>query len=325
MPVIRSIAGQSHGHEEATSASCPEYGQEAHESSTSDADDESKTASEAEPGQTPELSWSSPSLKRKRSNANHASWRHAAPFPAPSSPDRLSEVESEPMLPSLDRLTYSEPTLRDFRRNHRRKACEAKKPPSPSSSYLALEIGSPTPSISVPESEFQPPESEPESRYLSPSPTSMIPASSPPVPQIVSQVRSGVLSALPLPRRWLSRFERPDQKSSLSETAWTSRLRRKWNIKPVKVPLMLDGKKYPCLFDEFPPAAHENPDFMFPDNSDDDPDFEFPKAKRRRLGLSGDAPEIEESAEREESSEPEQSSDPEPYWILSDCSTLRHR
>ncbi|KAJ6190280.1 hypothetical protein N7519_000301 [Penicillium mononematosum] len=316
------------GHEEATPASYPDYGHRTREPSASDIDNEPETASEAEPGHGPESSLSSSSpcnktaLKRKRSNTHHASRRKAAPLPAPSSLDCLPEVESEPTLPSMDSLTCSESALRNFRRDHWRKACEPKEPPLPSRSDLSKVIGPSSPSIFVPISEFQPPESEAESRYASPSPTQITLASSPPVPPTISRVRSRVRSRLPSPQRWLSRLGRPDQKSSLSKTVWTSRLRPTCEIYFTDEPLLIDSMRYPHLSAEFPPDAHGNPEFRFEDNSGDDSDFELPgdfeppEAKRRRLWSSGDSPETEltereSSLEPEESSEPEQSSEPE--------------
>ncbi|CAG8348899.1 unnamed protein product [Penicillium nalgiovense] len=310
------------GHDKATSTSYPDYGQRTRELSASDTDNEPETASEAEPDHDPESSLSSSSpcnktaLKRKRSNAHHASRRKAAPSPPPSSLDCLPEVESEPTLPSMDSLACSESVVRNFRCDHWRKACEPKEPPLPSRSDLAKEIGSSSPSIFVPVSEFQPLESETESRYVSPTPTQTTPASSPPVPPTVPRVRSRVRSQLPSPHRWLSRLGRTDQKSSLSETVWTSRLRHTCEIYFTNEPLLIDRRRYLHLSAEFPPDAHGNPEFMFWDNSDDDSDLEFsegfepPEAKRRRLQLSGDFPETE-STERESSLEPEESSDPE--------------
>ncbi|KAJ6142801.1 hypothetical protein N7471_002254 [Penicillium samsonianum] len=330
-----ALPGRSLGRKRTTPISRPDYGQQTCESSTSDTNNESELSSESGPDSGPEPSFSpSPcvttALKRNRSNAHHASRRQAVPFSAPSSPDSLPEVESEPILPlerawsivsSLGRLTYSEPTTQSFRSEHRRKACDTRKPPSPSSSVLVSMIGSESPSKSVAPSEYHPAESEPESRDISPSPTAITLPSSPPVPpaasRVRSRVRSQVLSPVLSPQRWLPRLERPDQESSLIRTVWTSRLRHKCDINPPEVPLMIDGKRYPRLFKEFPLAAHENIDFMFSDDSDD-PDFDLPEAKRRKLCLLGNSPEPEESADREESSSapqvpsnPEESSEPE--------------
>ncbi|OQE11877.1 hypothetical protein PENFLA_c070G10126 [Penicillium flavigenum] len=313
---------------EATPASYPDYGHRTRESPASDIDNEPETAFAAGPGHGPESSLSSSSpcnkkaLKRKRTNAHIASRRRAAALPAPSSLDCLPEAESEPTLPWMDSPTCSESALRNFRCDHWRKACEPKEPPLPSRSDLSKVIGPSSPSIFVPISEFQPPESESESRYASPSPTQITPASSPPVPPTVSRVRSRARSRLPSPQRWLSRLGRPMQKSSLSETVWASRLRHKCKTKFTDEPLLIDSRRYRHLAAEFPPDAHGNPEFRFGDNSDDDSDFELPEdseppeAKRRRLGLSGDSPETEltereSSPEPEESSEPEQPSDPE--------------
>ncbi|KAF7527887.1 hypothetical protein PCG10_001820 [Penicillium crustosum] len=130
-----------------TIASHPDYGQQTRESSTSDTDDESETASEAGLSSELELSLSSPSpceiskmktLKRNRSNAHHASHRKAVPFPLPSSPEPLPEVESGPMLPSecdwsilssLDRLINSEPAIQNFRNGKRFPRLFAEIPP----------------------------------------------------------------------------------------------------------------------------------------------------------------------------------------------------
>ncbi|CAI7579054.1 unnamed protein product [Penicillium viridicatum] len=314
-----------------TSVSRPDYGQQSRESSTSDTDDESETASEAEPSSEPGLSFSSPSpwelsrmttLKRNRSNAHHPSHRK----------DALPEVESEPMLPSerawsilpsLDRLANSEPMMQNFRSEHRRKACEKKRRSFPTSSRLNSEIGLETPSKSVAETEWQPAESGTESRYPSPSQTTITPASSPPVPPAASRVRYRVLHPSPPPQRWLPRLERPEQELSLIPP-----LRYRSDIKPPKVPLMIDGKRFPRVFAEIPPGGHENIEFIFPDNPDDDPDFydpdsddpdsELPEAKRRRVELSANSPHPEEQAQREgspseaqEASNPQQPSVPE--------------
>ncbi|CAI7583978.1 unnamed protein product [Penicillium glandicola] len=306
-------------HREITRASYPDYGQKARESSTSDTDTESETASEAE------LPSSSPSpckitaLKRNRSNAYHDSRRKTIPSPLHPSPSHLPEVESEPILP-LERpwfllssflgSTDLEPRRRDFRSKHWRKACEERPLPSPSSSRLSYMIGPETPSKSVAETEFQSRESEFESRSMSPIPTTttISPPSSPPEAPNISQVRSRVLlSPSPPPQRWLPRFERPGQKSSLRPTEWTSRLRVRCYIKAPKIPLMIDGKRFPRLFAELPPAGHENIEYMFPDNSDDDPDFEPPEAKRPRLISS----ELEGLTDREELSERGESPQPE--------------
>ncbi|KAJ5420246.1 hypothetical protein N7465_002765 [Penicillium sp. CMV-2018d] len=324
-----------------TSVSRPDYGQQSRESSTSDTDDESETASEAGPSSEPGLSLSSLSpceksrmitLERNRSNAHHPSHRKVAPFPLPSSQEPLPEVESEPMLPperdwsilsSLDRFTNSEPTMQNFRSEHRRKACEKKRRSFPTSSQLNSEIGLETPSKSVAETEWQPAESGTESRYPSPSQTTITPASSPPVPPAASRVRSRVLHPSPPPQHWLPRLERPEQESSLIPP-----LRYISDIKPPDVPLMIDGKKFPRVFAEIPPGGHENIEFIFPDNPDDDPDFydpdsddpdsELPEAKRRRVELPANSPHPEQLAQREgppseaqEASNPEQSSVPE--------------
>ncbi|KAJ5286021.1 hypothetical protein N7524_001327 [Penicillium chrysogenum] len=310
------------GHEEATPASYPSYAHRIREPSASHTDDEPENASEAEPGHGPEWSLSSSSpcdktaLKRKRPNAHIASRRKAAPLPAPSPLDCLPEVESEPTLPSMDNLTFSESALRNFRVDHWRKACEPKEPPLPSRSDLSKVIGPSSPSVFVLMSEFQPPESEVESRYASPSPTQITPASSPPVPPTVPRVRSRVRSRLPSPQRWLSRLGRPMQKPTLRETVWTSRLRPTCEIYFTNKPLLINSMRYPHLSAEFPPDAYGNPEFEFWDNSDDDSDFELPEdieppeAKRRRLWLSRDSSETE-LTERESSLEPEESSEPE--------------
>ncbi|KUM61925.1 hypothetical protein ACN42_g5177 [Penicillium freii] len=318
-----------------TSVSRPDYGQQSRESSTSDTDDESETASEAEPSSEPGLSLSSPSpwelsrmttLKRNRSNAHHSSHRKVVPFPLPSLQDALPGVESEPMLPSerawsilpsLDRFANSEPMMQNFRSEHRRKACEKKRRSFPTSSRLNSEIGLETPSKSVAETEWQPAESGTESRYPSPSQTTITPASSPPVPPATSRVRSRVLHPSPPPQHWLPRLERPEQESSLIPP-----LRYRSDIKPPKVPLMIDGKRFPRVFAEIPPGGHENIEFIFPDNPDDDPDFydpdsddldsELPEAKRRRVELSANSPHPEEQAQREGSpSEAQEASNPQ--------------
>ncbi|KAJ5419671.1 uncharacterized protein N7487_003221 [Penicillium crustosum] len=329
-----------------TIASHPDYGQQTRESSTSDTDDESETASEAGLSSELELSLSSPSpceiskmktLKRNRSNAHHASHRKAVPFPLPSSPEPLPEVESGPMLPSecdwsilssLDRLINSEPAIQNFRSEHWRKACGKKRRSFPTSSRLNSEIGLETPSKSVAETEWQPTESGTESRYPSPTQATITPASSPPVPPAVLRVRSQAVPPFLPPQRWLPRLERPNQESSLIPTVWASRLRYRRDINPPDVPLMIDGKRFPRLFAEIPPGGHENIEFIFPDNPDDDPDFhdsesddpdsELPEAKRRRTELSANLPHPEELTQREgshpdaqEASNPEQSPVPE--------------
>ncbi|CAI7610316.1 unnamed protein product [Penicillium discolor] len=352
-----------------TPFSHPNYGQQTRESSTSDIDDESETASEAGPSSEPELSLSSPSpyeinkmttLKRNRSNAHHASRRKAVPFPLPSSPEPLSEVESEPILPSerdwsilssLDRLTNSEPTMQNFRSEHWRKACEKKRRSFPTSSRLNSEIGLETPSKSIAETEWQPAESGTESQYPSPTQATITPGSSPPVHPAASRVRPRVLPPFLPPQRWLPRLERPDQESSLIPTVWASRLRYRRDINPPDVPLMIDGKRYPGLFAEIPAEGHENIEFIFPDNSDDDPDFydpdsddpdsddpdsELPEAKRRRVELSTNSPHPEELTQREgspseaqEASNPEQSSvsesEPEQFLDLESLLDLATR
>ncbi|KGO62260.1 hypothetical protein PEX1_066190 [Penicillium expansum] len=323
------------GQERTTLVSHHDYGQQTRESSTSDADTEWETISEAEPSSEPELSSSSPSpckttaLKRNKLNIYQSSRRMAVPFPAPSPPDCLREFESEPILPSehrwsifssLKRSIYSEPTIQNFRSEHLRKACEWKKPPAPSESRLNSEIGFATPSRkSVSETEYEPHESERESRDLSPTQTTITPASSPPVPPVLSQVRSRLLSPFPAPQRWLPRLEGPDQESAFIPTVWAPRLRHRCDIKRPKVRLMIDGKRFPRLFAEIPAGGHENIEFIFPDNSDDDPDFddpdiddpdsELPGAKRCRVGLT----EREESlSDAQESTNPELLPEPEP-------------
>ncbi|KAJ5863195.1 hypothetical protein N7455_007263 [Penicillium solitum] len=362
-PASPTLPERMVGHK-TTPVSHPKYGQQTRESSTSDIDDESETASEAGPSSEPELSLSSPSpceiskmttLKRNRSNAHHASRRKVVPFPLPSSPEPLPEVESEPILPSerdwsilssLDRLTNSEPTIQNFRSEHWRKACGKKRRPFPTSSRLNSEIGLETPSKSIAETEWQPAESGTESRYQSPTQATITPASSPPVPQAVSRVRSRVLPPFLPPQRWLARLERPDQESSLIPTVWASRLRYRRDINPPDAPLMIDGKRYPRLFAEIPPGGHENIEFIFPDNSDDDPDFydpdsddpdpELPEAKRRRVELSTNSPHPEELTQREgspseaqEASNPEQSSvsesEPEKFLDLESLLDLATR
>ncbi|KAJ5494585.1 hypothetical protein N7463_010672 [Penicillium fimorum] len=316
---------------EATLASYPDYGQRTRQLLTSDIDTDSEPPSEAGPDSGPEpsspSSSSSPSLfrcrlkalKRKRSNIHNSSRHKAVPRPARSSPEGLREDDTEPMLPTeptwstlspLDRPTSPEPTIQNFRTLHWRDACELKRPPSPSSSQLDLVIGPESPSKSIPASEFLPQDSEFEYRDPSPIP-SMTPVSSPPVPPAVPQVVPRDITPSP-PQRWLLRLQWKGQKSSLRQTIWASRLRAKCYIKGGGSPLMIDGNKYPHLFTEFPPAAHNNPEWLFPDASDDDREFEsqdarfnleLPTAKRPRLGLSGNLTEREESLEREELSE----------------------
>ncbi|KAJ5827522.1 hypothetical protein N7447_004285 [Penicillium robsamsonii] len=313
------------GRKQATPASHPDYGQKTRQLLTSDIDTDSEPPSEAGPDSGPEpsspSSLPSPSLlkcrlkalKRKRSNIHNSSRHKAVPLPAPPSPESLHEDDTEPMLPTeptwstlspLDRPTYPEPTIPNFRILHWRGACELKRQPSPSSSQLDLVIGPESPSKSIPASEFLPQDSEFE--YRDPSPTlSMTPASSPPVPPSVPQIVPRDITPSPPPQRWLLRLQWKGQKSSSRPTIWASRLRAKCYIKGGGAPLMVDGNKYPHLFAEFPPAAHNNPEWMFPDASDDDREFEpqedgnleLPTAKRPRLGLSENLTEREESPE----------------------------
>ncbi|KAJ5383210.1 hypothetical protein N7517_001121 [Penicillium concentricum] len=339
------------GRKEATPASRPDYEQKTRRLLTSDIDTDSEPPSEAGPDSGPEPS--SPSfspcpsrfkwkmrraLKRKRSNTHSSSRRKAVPLPARPSLVTLREIDTEPILPTeptwstlspLHRPTCAEPARQNFRSLHRRGACDSKQPPSPSSSQLDSMIGPESPSKSIAPSEFLPQESESESRDPSPTP-SMTPASSPPAPLSIPRVVVRDITPSPPPQCWIPRLQwknQKNQKSSLKPTAWTSRLRPKSYIRGGGTPLMIDGNKHPHLFAEFPPEAHNNPEWRFPDatdddrefesadedshieSTDDDSDIELPTTKRPRLGLSTNLTGQEESPERGESSEPG-SSDP---------------
>ncbi|OQE00413.1 hypothetical protein PENVUL_c052G03449 [Penicillium vulpinum] len=307
----------------------PCYGQQARESSTSDTDNESEASSEPFP--------SSPSrhtttvLKRKRSNTDVDSRRQAVPLPALASSEHQSRFESAPilsellrsLLSALDRHMDSGPPARDIRSQPWRKARDAKPLAWPPQLYSVIGSESPSKAGSEPEYKQSASECESDSQSLCSS-TMTTPLSSPNLPLVASRALSQVLPPLALPQRWLPRLKTPGQKSSLSPTVWTLRLRPKCDIRPAEISLMIDGNKFRRLFEEFPPAAHENTEFMFSDDSDDS-DFELPEAKLCRLSLSrkfsgqeqltereeslerGEPPELEESSsEQEESSVPEQ-------------------
>ncbi|QQK46565.1 hypothetical protein Pdw03_1463 [Penicillium digitatum] len=337
------------GHERTTPMSHFGHWQQTCEVSISDTDNESETASEARQSSEPELSSPIPSpcknckmtARKRKISDNHQGSQHkpVVPYPAPSSLECLPGFESEPTLPverawstllSLDGSTHPEPTVQNFRREHWRKACETKEPPSPSSSRLVSMIGSESPSKYVSETEYEPRRSESESRYPSPTQSTITPVSSPPVPPTLSRVRSRVLSSFPSPQRWLPRLERPDQETSLIPTVWASRLRHRCDIRRPEVPFKIAGKRFPRLFAKMPPGGHENIEFRFPDTSDDDPDFDDPnskilEAKRRRLGLTEreESPsEARVSTNSETESEPESESEPEPFIDLGELLDL---
>ncbi|KXG45530.1 uncharacterized protein PGRI_032970 [Penicillium griseofulvum] len=288
--------------------------------------------------------------KRSRPSA-HGSRRKAVQIPVPSTPESRHDHEPVITIPlrifkivcgalvslaeeglSAQDMGIQPELLTQIRIQPHRKAREAE--PAAYPAGISSEIGEETPSKagsvfelygssqadadsgSGSESESQSEsglESESESESLAPTTEEALP-SSPPLPLVPPRAVPRVPAPSLPPLRWLSRFDkpRPSRRSSLRPTVWASRLRAKCYIRCGEKFIMIDGNKFPWLFAEFPPAAHANPGWMFPDNPDDpnfepledDCDQELPKSKRRRL-ISGNSPGSEVSSEPDESIEPE--------------------